>query len=521
MMFFSDSQDIVSRFGDSIEEFRRVFRANDVDFGTPDDFFAFSRTLKHDTQLRGGLSALAKSVMAKENEVSLRTILTIIAVASGGPDVANSGRDMSRPVNLLIDFLIEAGGCSQINSEYPDSPCSDAAAAYAAGHALTPPLDDKVRAEQADVVRHISAEPDSNAPAVQFTQDRFSGTHTLTESLTRLELNSLQVKLYLDSIDQRISRMEPRLENVPSLALSNTTPRPRDDDAKFSASIPSTNEPRPPQNDPHPPTPSASDTSTAPVSSLPLWANSRKPLSPNRHAALSAAFAFAALLLCVLFFWSFARDTTHAEVHPANITGYETTNANPPGSGSPITSFPAATTSTLQPSNVVPEDSHSGGVGNPPSRNAAATPFNPPKPRPYPVPATDAPRQALAAVTSEAPDDPDAATAAMRPDKSGSVSQSDRLLNVSSGVMAANLLAAPMPAYPKLASLTRMQGNVIMQAIISKDGTVESVHVLKGHRLLRSAATTAVRAWRYQPYLVNGRPVEVATIVSVDFTLPH
>jgi TonB family protein len=512
MMFFSDSQEIVSRFGDSIDQFRCVFRANDVDFGTPDDFFAFARTLKHDTELRGGLSTLAKSVMAKEKEVSLRTILTIIAVASGGPDVANSGRDMTRPVNLLIDFLIEAGGCSQINSEDPDSPCSDAAAAYAADHALTPLLDDRVPAEQVDVVRHIHADPDSNAPAVQFIQDRSSGTHTFSESLTRLELNSLQVKLYLDSIDQRISRMEPRLENVPSLALSNANPRPRDDDAKFSAAIPSTNEPRPP----------ASETSSTPVSSLPLWVNSRQSLSSNRHAALSAAFAFAALLLCVLFFWSFARDTTHAEVHPANITGYETTNATPTGSGSPITSVPASTTSTLQPDNAVPEGSHSGAVGNPPSRNSAATPFSPtPKPKPYPVPAAAAPRQVLAADASEAPDDPDTATAALRPYKSGSVSQSDRLLNVSSGVMAANLLAAPMPAYPKLASLTRMQGNVIMQAIISKDGTVESVHVLKGHRLLRSAATNAVRAWRYQPYLVNGRPVEVATIVSVDFTLQH
>jgi TonB family protein len=525
MMFFSDSQEIVSRFGDSIEEFRRVFRANDVDFGTPDDFFAFSRTLKHDTQLRGGLSALAKSIMAKENEASLRTILTIIAVASGGPEVANSGRDMSRPVNLLIDFLIEAGGCSHINSEYPDSPCSEAAAAaYATDHSLTlnHSFDEEMRAEQPEVARHASEEPDSDAPALQSSPDRFSDTHTLTESLTRLELNSLQVKLYLDSIDQRISRMEPRLENVPALAPSNTTPRPRDDDAKFSAAIPSTNEPRPPQNDPHPPAPPARETSTTPVSSLPLWANSRQLPSSNRHAALSAAFAFAALLLCVLFFWSFARDTTHAEVHPANITGYETTNANPTGSGSPITSVPAATTSTLQPGNPVPEDSHSGAVGNQPYKNSAAITFSPtpkPKPKPYPVPATAAPRQALVADASEAPDDPDTAT--MRPYKSSSVSQSGSLLNVSSGVMAANLLAAPMPAYPKLASLARMQGNVIMQAIISKDGTVESVHVLKGHRLLRSAATNAVRAWRYQPYLVNGRPVEVATIVSVDFTLQH
>jgi outer membrane biosynthesis protein TonB len=58
-----------------------------------------------------------------------------------------------------------------------------------------------------------------------------------------------------------------------------------------------------------------------------------------------------------------------------------------------------------------------------------------------------------------------------------------------------------------------------MQAIISKTGSVEHVNVLKGHRLLRGAAKKAVKTWRYQPYKVNGVPVEVATIVSVEFTL--
>jgi TonB family protein len=85
--------------------------------------------------------------------------------------------------------------------------------------------------------------------------------------------------------------------------------------------------------------------------------------------------------------------------------------------------------------------------------------------------------------------------------------------------MAANVLSAPQPSYPKLASLTRMQGPVVMQAIISKEGTIEDVHVIKGHRLLRGAATNAVRTWRYRPYLINGQPVQVATTVSVDFKL--
>jgi TonB family protein len=87
--------------------------------------------------------------------------------------------------------------------------------------------------------------------------------------------------------------------------------------------------------------------------------------------------------------------------------------------------------------------------------------------------------------------------------------------------MAANIISAPQPSYPKLASLTRMQGAVVMQAIISKEGSIENVHVIKGHRLLRGAATNAVRNWRYRPYLINGHPVQVATTVSVDFKLPQ
>ena len=86
--------------------------------------------------------------------------------------------------------------------------------------------------------------------------------------------------------------------------------------------------------------------------------------------------------------------------------------------------------------------------------------------------------------------------------------------------MSANVLSAPQPTYPKLALLTHMQGEVVMQAIIATDGSIESVRVLKGHRLLRGAATSAVKNWRYRPVVVDGHPVEVATIVSVTFTLP-
>jgi protein TonB len=85
--------------------------------------------------------------------------------------------------------------------------------------------------------------------------------------------------------------------------------------------------------------------------------------------------------------------------------------------------------------------------------------------------------------------------------------------------MAANLLESHPPSYPRLASLTRIQGLVVLQAIVSKRGTVESVHVVKGPYLLRGAASNAVLSWRYKPCVLNGKPIEVATIVTVDFAL--
>ena len=93
------------------------------------------------------------------------------------------------------------------------------------------------------------------------------------------------------------------------------------------------------------------------------------------------------------------------------------------------------------------------------------------------------------------------------------------LYTVSSGVMGSNLVSAPPPEYPAFAKLTRVEGQVIMQAVVSRKGKVIATHVLQGHYLLRGAAEHAVRNWRYRPYIVNGRPTDVETIVFVEFRL--
>jgi len=67
--------------------------------------------------------------------------------------------------------------------------------------------------------------------------------------------------------------------------------------------------------------------------------------------------------------------------------------------------------------------------------------------------------------------------------------------------------------------MARIQGTVVLQAILSKEGTVEDLKVLSGHPLLVRAAIDAVRVWRYQPTLLNSEPVEVLTEIDVNFRL--
>jgi protein TonB len=81
------------------------------------------------------------------------------------------------------------------------------------------------------------------------------------------------------------------------------------------------------------------------------------------------------------------------------------------------------------------------------------------------------------------------------------------------------LLQKTIPIYPPIAKAARVQGTVVLQATISKTGTIENLRVISGNAMLQSSAMDAVRSWRYRPYLLNGEPVEVETTVNVVFTL--
>jgi periplasmic protein TonB len=91
------------------------------------------------------------------------------------------------------------------------------------------------------------------------------------------------------------------------------------------------------------------------------------------------------------------------------------------------------------------------------------------------------------------------------------------LKRVVSQLTEAQLLNRVEPAYPRIAVVSGVQGQVRLHAIIARDGTIQSLNVISGHPLLASAALDAVRQWRYRPYLLNGEAVEVETFITVNF----
>lgn len=92
-------------------------------------------------------------------------------------------------------------------------------------------------------------------------------------------------------------------------------------------------------------------------------------------------------------------------------------------------------------------------------------------------------------------------------------------VRVSQGVSQGLLVRKVQPNYPPLARQARIQGNVVLTAEISKDGSIENLRLVSGHPMLAPAAIEAVKQWKYKPYFLNGEPVEVETQVTVIFSL--
>jgi len=94
----------------------------------------------------------------------------------------------------------------------------------------------------------------------------------------------------------------------------------------------------------------------------------------------------------------------------------------------------------------------------------------------------------------------------------------DQPIRISEGIQQGNVIRRIVPSYPPLALQARVQGVVVLEAVINKEGTIDSLRVVSGHPLLTRAAIEAVQQWTYRPTLLNGEPVAVVTTITVNFS---
>jgi len=92
-------------------------------------------------------------------------------------------------------------------------------------------------------------------------------------------------------------------------------------------------------------------------------------------------------------------------------------------------------------------------------------------------------------------------------------------VSVGTGVMAGKIIRKVTPEYPAIAKAARIQGTVVIQAIIGRDGKIADLRTVSGPPMLLRPALESVRSWEYQPYLLEGEPIEVETEINVVFSL--
>ena len=530
----NETSDLVPVFR---HKFESVFDMHGVKIGSPEDLGGFIEKLRSDRYFAMDFWDIAQSA-GQLGKISQTEIRHMVVRWVGGPGV----QDTDRAVEELKQIQSEFDGRSAKETPVVDPPQSDEAAQSAAqdGQAKTegnfdassddaaaPP---EVGSRQNEPAYTIGPDPGAEEHVGAFP---YSRSRQMDDALARLEINSNELKLQLENIDSRMSRIEPHIEDLSSRAA---VPAHRDS-ADDWVREPEAESPQ---------------TGAGPVEGPPV--ERRQTMQPSIHAdgrgrilAIAPVLLVMVMLGLMAWLWKLEYGSRHraASSAPASpvtpiagkvapsVTAAGLTPApgavpQSPGSAAvtPPNKVPAAADSALLSEKI---SSKSGPVDHASQRKNRTRRVSSARQAPaveeasdpseMDVIATSAP--GLAGEKSSTEDTGDAAPRLER--RTGSTaSGAENMSNgisVSFGIMASHLIESRPPRYPKLARLAHIQGPVVLQAFISKNGTVDHVEAVKGHRLLRGAAKNAVKQWRYRPYLLNGRPVEVATIVTVNFRL--
>lgn len=503
MLFFLNMQETIERFGTQIAELYGFFDANYVRHGSPDDFFEFARALENNNQMWSDLSALIKSIVSRErDEILLTDMMSILAATVGGPSMEDTQADITRPTNTIMEFLLGTGCWRQFGA--PSRPVS--ATPKPPSHAEEP-RPARFSAPSSDVSKaHTSDTKDSLLDA----------SSELRQKLTRLEINTLEVKLHLEAIEQRIRKIdaspvahsaEPALPHEPRAA------EPADNTQPIAPAVPVIVPSVIAQ-------PAIAPPPAPPVTSQPVAA--AQPLV--QPAAEDAPLFEAVLPTRSRAIFSHEPDDDGFPSPTFAFAGEKRRNIIPIVVFLVLLTVVAASFLLYRTSLGQSLLSHLTTVRTLFSSNSDESPSElPPPPTPSATtPPTPSPEGTTTGNTAGAtPSGSTIDSAGTQSDISSPVGAGSRSATryVQSNVMEGNLLSAPRPEYPASARTEHLEGIVALQATISTSGAVKTLRAINGPQVLRGAAINAVRDWRYKPYSVDGRPIEVATTVYVHFSL--
>jgi TonB family protein len=507
MSAYANSLQKPESFESYVRKFRVICVMHSVQVGSPADLPAFLQKLINDRHLAMDFWGFVGKLTDREGgDLSDEQLLALVVEGIANSEVPLDNPNLTRTVDDLRAMLagVDVHAPGQLEPE-PFSKSEFPQPLIDRPQPAEKPQPAEIRATHARNPISSHASPTPPPPTIP---------PQLDEALHRLELTNMELKHHLEEIDKRMSRLEPHLDSHPETHLNPAAPPALDPkhakDTKNRTPIapvsPQVRTVQPEEKDLplKPIKPSAQSRlvlEPAPPADLPPSGKSepRIPLDtysqPQGFDRVGSMLALILILAGASYAGYLYRAPLQKEISTQLQKFKEKTSAAPAVQVTPSTAettpaepnpIPSPTQPKIQPGPIQPAP--------PPVAQHAVTP---------------PPKRTLEATPSVSPTTYEAIPAS---ELAGAV-------RVAPSVMESLLFVSRVPAYPDGAKIQGVQGSVVMQAIISHDGSVKRVHVIQGDSRLRSAATEAVYKWRYHPYLINGQPVDVATTITVDFDL--
>jgi outer membrane biosynthesis protein TonB len=484
----------VSGFEKHIEDFHEFFRSRGVSFGSPGDLPPFVARLAADPSFRDDMASMVRTVIYRERDgVSRLELVEMVAVAVEGTQVENAGQPENREAERQVVGFVD--GVFRRRWNPGEASETGSAVARQGGPALA-----DERLETAPVLE-LADEPEGEAAAADVGAGEAVQSDVQPHATTDLFYRAQMVAGAepAQAIAEERKAESPRASSVPNARVDAADQRflPAE---RVSEGVPATDDERVPFEA------QAAEESERRKRTSRFWMWTA--------AVCALLLAFCAGLVVHQRLLVPLRDRNQPYEQPPADTAPEVT-ADQRTAARPVVSRSAVRERRAEEARSRAGVRHGAGeFAAPVSRGEARSGV--------------AASGAAGARKLVQPVDLGSKSAADRPvDRAvGSAGEAAHMqprymapamIGASPALMESHLVYAPEPGYPLLAEMSHIRGRVLVEAVVSKSGRVIRAQAISGHRLLRGAAVREVYERRYKPYLLDDRPTDVATIVTVDF----